>query len=105
MKNHEIGLHIYFRTDYNSRYKSVFAYMLHFFFQVLSVFSTIERSAATKQCFDLKDTLFVRNRWDAILDFGKQKRDLLKTKLTDQMKTKWPWVRESQIFDLGFGKV
>lgn len=67
--------------------------------------STIERSAATKQCFDLKDTMFVRTKWDCLPCFEKRERDLLKTKLTDQMKTKWPWVRESQIFDLSLKKV
>nr|XP_034322355.1 uncharacterized protein LOC117688408 [Crassostrea gigas] len=73
--------------------------------QVSSVLSTIERSAATKQCFDLKDTMFVRTKWDCLPCFEKRERDLLKTKLTDQMKTKWPWVRESQIFDLSLKKV
>lgn len=64
--------------------------------------STIERSAATKQCFDLKDILFVRNKWDVI---EKEEQHFFRTEFTHQMKTKWPWVRESQIFNLGSRKV
>ncbi|XP_011414241.3 transmembrane GTPase fzo-1 [Magallana gigas] len=66
--------------------------------RVLSVLSTIELSASDMLCFDLEDTLFVRNKWDCI-DAGRQTRDKLKMIITDRMRTELPWVRESQIFD------
>lgn len=100
-------LHRYLRTDLhvNSRFISIYAYILHnFFFQVLSVLSTIELTASTKQCFNIKESLFVRNKWDRV-DGGKQERELLKMKLTDWIKKKLPWVRERQIFDLCLMKV
>lgn len=60
--------------------------------------STIELSASDMLCFDLEDTLFVRNKWDCI-DAGRQTRDKLKMIITDCMRTELPWVRESHIFD------
>lgn len=56
------------------------------------------------KCFELEDTLFVRNKWDC-LDVGKQKRDKLKIKITDRMKEEWPWMKDSQIFDICLRKV
>lgn len=56
------------------------------------------------QCFDLEDTLFIRNKWDCV-DIGNQERDQLKIKLTDRMKAEWPWVKEKQIFDICLKKV
>lgn len=56
------------------------------------------------QCFDIEETLFIRNKWDCV-DIGKQERDQLKIKLTDRMKAEWPWVKEKQIFDICLKKV
>lgn len=56
------------------------------------------------KCFELEDTLFVRNKWDCV-DAGKKSRDKLKRKLTDRMKEEWPWVKDSQIFDICLRKV
>lgn len=77
---------------------------INFFFQVLSVLSTIELNASDMLCFDLEDTLFVRNKWDCV-DGVRQMRDELKMTITNRMKTELPWVRESQIFDTCLRKV
>lgn len=89
---------------FNSRFMSAYTYMLYYFFQVLSVLSTIEHSASDMLCFDLEDTLFVRNKWDCV-DAGRQTRDELKMIITDRMRAELPWVRESQIFDTCLRKV
>lgn len=67
--------------------------------RILSVLKTIEDSASAMQCFDLDDTLFVRNKWDCV-DVGRQKRDKMKMILTDRMKAAFPWVSKNRIFDI-----
>lgn len=66
--------------------------------------STIELKASDMLCFDLEDTLFVRNKWDCV-DAGRQTRDELEMIITDRMRAELPWVRESQIFDTCLRKV
>lgn len=66
--------------------------------------STIEDSASAMQCFDLEDTLFVRNKWDCV-NVGRQKRDEIKIKLTDRMRAERPWVTKNVIFDICLKKV
>lgn len=56
------------------------------------------------KCFELDDILFVRNKWDNI-NAEKKQRDKLKKKLTARMKAEWPWVKDSQIFDICLIKV
>ncbi|XP_065941342.1 uncharacterized protein in xynA 3'region-like [Magallana gigas] len=66
---------------------------------VMSLLSTIKSSSTNMKCFELDDILFVRNKWDNI-NAGKKQRDKLKKKLTARMKAEWPWVKDSQIFDI-----
>lgn len=56
------------------------------------------------KCFELDDTLFVRNKWDCV-NAGKKSRDKLKKKLTARIKVEWPSVKDSQIFDICLKKV
>lgn len=56
------------------------------------------------KCFELDDTLFVRNKWDCV-DAGKKARDRLKKQLKALIKVEWPWVKDSQIFDICLKKV
>lgn len=56
------------------------------------------------KCYDLGDTLFLRNKWDC-LNVEKEERDELKMHLTEEMKAEWPWVNESRIYDISLRKV
>lgn len=55
-------------------------------------------------CFDLENTLYVRNKWDR-LHVGIQTQEEIKMKLTDQMNAEWPRMIESNIFDTCLKKV
>lgn len=66
--------------------------------------TTIEDRESTMQCFDLEDTLFVRNKWDCV-NVGRQKRDEIKMTLTDRMRAEFPWVSKNRIFDICLRKV
>lgn len=65
--------------------------------RVLPLLTTIE-TASDMTCFDLENTLYVRNKWDR-LHVGIQTQEEIKMKLTDQMNAEWPRMIESNIFD------